>query len=270
MIIKSIEERITEQIGAAKTEKIMKLSEIRDNLVETYFNEEEKFREWNKNIEAMDYYLRNDWSFAEGNYDTSYKTFKKELDESFRETIVVKAGGRFMEIYDNVAAGKEKKKLEARWENMSMDKENVTRMICDILSTRKNMLMECAHGIVFRIKGREWMNERGTYEQARDFGIGMKNKMECGEGSIGKIAALIFAIIEQENPEWGIQIAEIPNNFENGKWIEIKGMFKIKAYSKTSDIVFLDEKYRAATEKFIKEGMMKKHHEENEAKKITA
>ena len=269
MEIMQREQRLAAMIGEERMETIIRRVEEREAVVNKYMKEGDTFKEWNKMMGKFQNNIQNNWLFAKGNYRDSFKDLVKDVDEVLCEEITKLAGGELLSLCEDSTSRRWKWGIIEKWKSRGMSKENAMDMVTYIVGLREEMCLSLTENIASRFKGYEWMRERTLECQAKEIAIDSKTKIKVGTNVIGNTVIGIVAMTTPMDIQWREAIKDLPKGeYEAGKWYDIKGKFKVKAFSQTSDIVFTDEETRRKLEKYIKKGLKIKAQRENE--KMTA
>jgi len=250
------EQKLAALIGADRMKLIMKKAEAREAVVEKYMRESDNFKEWNALMEEFQKSIQNNWLFAKGNYDITFKNLVKDIDETLCRTITKIAGGELLDTCEKVTARSWTWGIVERWKNVGMSRENAIDMVAYIVNKREEMCLSLAESMAFRFKGNDWMWKRTAEQQAKEISIDNKTKVQTGTCNIGNTVMCIIAMITPKDMTFLEEIRRLPKGeYQAGKWYDFNGKFKVKSFSQTSDIVFTDNETLEKFIEYIKKGL---------------
>lgn len=250
------EQKLAALIGADRMELIMKRAEAREAVVEKYMRESDNFKEWNALMDEFQKSIQNNWLFAKGNYDITFKNLVKDIDETLCRTITKTAGGELLELCESMTSRNWTWGIVEKWKSTGMSRERAIDMVAFIAGKREEMCLSLAKSMAYRFKGREWTWERTDEQQAKEITIERKTKLNTGTRNIGDTVTCITAMTTPMDTTWVEEIRKLPKGeYEAGKWYDFGGKFKVKAFSQTSDIVFTDDETLERFTKYVKQGL---------------
>lgn len=250
------EQKLAALIGADRMELIMKRAEAREAVVEKYMRESDNFKEWNALMDEFQKSIQNNWLFAKGNYDITFKNLVKDIDETLCKTITKTAGGELLKLCEDMTSRNWTWGIVEKWKSTGMSRERAIDMVAYIIGKREEMCLSLAECMAFKFKGREWMQKRTGEQQAVELNIERKTKVNSGTRNIGDTVMCITAMTTPMDMRWLEEIRNLPKGeYEAAKWYDFGGKFKVKAFSQTSDIVFTDDETLERFTKYVKQGL---------------
>lgn len=250
-------------LGNKKTEKIVRLAELREKTIKSYDEMYDRMRELNENMRKIDPKIQ-DW-YGNNSYRgmRTPEEMREDTDECVLEKVCQIAAGKF---WDNRNYGAERwtASIRKQFSGKNATGGEIDEMCYVIALTKRAAVVECATRISWRMnKDRSWIEDT---ERLRTFEFKSKQKIHGDATAQVSVAETILGIAQYTS---GADIPAIEEMIEEvkypeaGKIQEWKGIMKMKSFKETCDITILMPGLTEKINEFVKEGL-KKRIEENE------